>query len=229
MLLLLAVAPVAADERAGTPDDWPAPMPDPGPFWMVQGDRLESTVAESHDSYAWELQGWYGHDRQRLRWKSDGEGEWGGRPESAELQILYSRLFSPYWEWQVGVRQDFRPGDGRSFAVAGLQGVAPYQFEIDAAMFVSDDGDVSLRFEAEYDLLLTQRLVLQPRVELAAALSDVAATGEQGGDVDAELGLRLRYEIRRELAPYIGAAYEREMGGNGHSEVALVAGLRFWF
>ncbi|MGB5579745.1 MAG: copper resistance protein B [Woeseia sp.] len=229
LLLLVAVA-AAADERAGTPADWPAPMPAPGPFWMVQGDRLESTVAESGDSYAWELQGWYGYDRQRLRWKTDGEGEWGERPEAAELQLLYSKLFAPYWEWQLGVRNDFRPGDGRLFAVAGLQGTAPYQFEIDSALFVSEDGDLSVRFEAEYDLLITQRLVLQPRLELNLSLSDVVETGEQSGDIGSEIGLRLRYELRRELAPYAGVSFERvDDAGGSQSDVALVAGLHFWF
>lgn len=205
-------------------------MPAPGPFWMVQGDRLESTVAESGDSYAWELQGWYGYDRQRLRWKTDGEGEWGERPEAAELQLLYSKLFAPYWEWQLGVRNDFRPGDGRLFAVAGLQGTAPYQFEIDSALFVSEDGDLSVRFEAEYDLLITQRLVLQPRLELNLSLSDVVETGEQSGDIGSEIGLRLRYELRRELAPYAGVSFERvDDAGGSQSDVALVAGLHFWF
>lgn len=205
-------------------------MHDPGPFWMVQADRLESTVGESHNAYAWELQGWYGTDRHRIHWKTDGAGEWGERAEKAEFQALYSRLISPYWEWQLGLRHDTRPDDGRSFAVVGLQGIAPYQFEVDTALFVSEEGDVAARFEAEYDLLLTQQWILQPRVELNAALSDDSVSGKDSGDVDAELGLRLRYEIRRELAPYIGISFEREHDATGsHSDTAWLAGLRFWF
>lgn len=228
--VLLACGNVAADERAGTPADWPPPMHDPGPFWMVRGDRLESTLDETSNSFTWDLQGWYGYDRQRLHFKSEGEGEWGERVADAELQLLYSRLIAPYWEWQLGIRHDLRPDDGRSFAVLGVQGMAPYQFEIDTALFVSEDGDLSARFEAEYDLLITQKLILQPRLEVDAAFSDVVELGIRGGDVGAEIGLRLRYELRRELAPYLGFSVERRQDERGsHTESAFIAGLHFWF
>ncbi|MGB5347585.1 MAG: copper resistance protein B [Woeseia sp.] len=231
LLTWLLVAPQAsADERAGTPDDWPPPMHDPGPFWMVQGDRFESTLGESGNHYSWDLQGWYGYDRRRLRFKSEGEGEWGERSDDAELQLLYSQLVAPYWEWQLGIRHDFRPADGRSFAVAGLQGMAPYLFEIDAAFFLSQDGDLSARFEAEYDLLITQKLILQPRFEADLAFSDVAALGIRGGDFGTGLGLRLRYELRREIAPYLGFSLERRRDALGtRTDNAFIAGLHFWF
>lgn len=227
---MLIASPASADERAGTPADWPPPMHDPGPFWMVRGDRLESTLGETDNSYTWDLQGWYGYDRRRLHFKSEGEGEWGKRNDDAQLQLLYSQLMAPYWEWQLGIRHDFRPADGRSFVVAGLQGLAPYLFEIDTALFLSEDGDLSARFEAEYDLLITQKLILQPRFEADLAFSDVAALGIRSGDYGAGLGLRLRYELRREFAPYLGFRLERQRDMQGRrSESAFIAGLHFWF
>lgn len=238
LTVLLLTSAAHADRTAGTPDDWGPPMHKPGPYWKVAGDRLESGIADGEDSYAWEAQGWYGYDFNRLRWKTEGEGRTGSAPEHAELQLLFSRLFAPYWEWQLGVRHDFRPSDGRSFLVAGLQGVAPYEFEIDAAAFVSEDGDVSMRFEAEYELLLTQRWILQPGFAVDAALSGVPEAGVASGINSSELGLRLRYEMRREFAPYVGIEWRQSYGnaadrlrsaGEETSVTSLVAGLRFWF
>lgn len=230
ILAALAAAGAARGaEQAGTPDDWELPMHVPGPYWMVLADRAEAGFGDDEDSYTWDVQGWYGGDFKRLRFKTEGEGEQGESPEDAELQLLFSRLFAPYWEWQLGVRHDFEPGDGRSHLVAGIQGEAPYRFEVDAAVFVSEHGDVSLRAEFEYDLRITQRLVLQPRAELNAALSDVPEFGVESGVNGAEIGLRLRYELRREFAPYLGVAWETDFGGDDPSATSLLLGVRAWF
>lgn len=237
-LSVLFATPGFAAKQAGTPDDWDMPMHKPGPFWMVLGDRAETGFSDGHDSYTWDVQGWYGYDWNRLRWKTEGEGIQGESPEDAEVQLLFSRMFAPYWEWQVGVRHDFEPGPARNHFVAGIQGAAPYEFEVDAALFVSEDGDVSARFEAEYDLLLTQRLILQPRLEINAAFSEVPAFGTGRGINNSELDLRLRYEFRREFAPYIGISWGQQYGdtadllrqaGEDTSETSVVAGVRFWF
>ena len=152
--------------------------------------------------------------------------------------MLYSRAISPFFDLQVGLRHDVEPDPNRTFAVLGIQGLAPQWFEIDAAAFLSDDGDLSLRFEAEYDLLLTQRLVLQPRFEINAGGSDVPELQLGSGIRDTQLGLRLRYEIRREIAPYIGLSWSRLWGetadraesiGDDSDSFGLVAGVRFWF
>lgn len=223
-----------AYEPAGTPDDWPMPVMDDHNYGMLLIDRAESAL-EDGGEYTWDLQGWYGGDRNRAWLKTEGEGEWGGSTD-AELQLLFGRMFAPYWDWQAGVRQDF--GSERSHLVLGVQGVAPYEFEIDAALFLSEKGDLSARLEAEYELLLTQRLVLQPRLEIEAALSDDRAAGTGSGLNHGELGLRLRYEIRREIAPYVGLSWERSYGdardlarleGEDSSKVAVVAGIRAWF
>lgn len=226
--------PARAYEPAGTPEDWDPPMGAPKPYWLLLGDRLESGFDDDVDTYIWDVQGWYGSGRERAVLKSEGEGEHGESPEDAELQLLYSRLFAPFWEWQIGVRQDFGSIRDRSHVVMGIQGVVPYEFEWDSALFVSSEGDVSARIEIEYDLNVTQRWVLQPRVELNAAFTDDVTAGVDSS----ELGLRLRYHFRREFAPYIGISWERlhgsskrfaERQGDPDSLTSLIIGIRAWF
>ena len=132
--------------------------------------------------------------------------------ENAEVQALYSRPISSYFDVQAGVRQDFTPGQRRTFAVIGVQGLAPYWFEIDTALFVSHDGDLSARFETEYDLRFTQRLILQPRAEANIAFQDVPRFSVDRGLIAFEGGARLRYEFKREVAPYIGVSWEHVAG-----------------
>jgi len=225
-------------EPAGTPQDWPNPIPDQKSFWMVLSDRLETRFADEVDTYVWDVQGWYGGDFNRLWIKTEGEGEQGESPGSAELQALFSRRFAPFWDWQLGVRHDFEPNPSRSHLVLGLQGVVPYEFEWDSALFVSDRGDVTARIEAEYELRITQRLIVQPRLELNAAGSDIPDLGLGSGLNSTELGIRLRYGFKREFAPYIGVSWERRYGdtadfsrlrGEPTSVTSLVVGIRAWF
>lgn len=236
--LALGAVGTHAYEPAGTPEDWPEPMMGDMPFAMLMADRLEAGFADEADTWVWDLQGWYGGDRHRWWFKSEGEGEFGSSPEAAELQLLFSRMFAPFWDWQVGVRHDFRPRPDRTHLVLGIQGVAPYEFELDTALFLSEKGDVSGRLEAEYELRITQRLVLQPRFELNAALADDREIGLADGVNSTELGLRLRYELERELAPYIGIAREQLHGGTADlaraageptALTSIVIGVRAWF
>ena len=193
---------------------------------------------EGEHAYAWEAQGWVGTDYDKLFLKSEGEQPLDSPLEKAELQVLYSRLVSDFFDAQVGVRYDFEPDPERAYAVLGLQGLAPQFFEIDTALFVSEEGDVSARFESEYELLITQRLVLQPLAELNVAVQEVKELGIGSGPTDIELGLRLRYEITREFAPYIGVHYERDLfdtadftrdEGEEVDAVSVVAGVRLFF
>lgn len=206
---------------------------------LVLGERFELHSDDDDPMAVWEGQGWIGGDVQKLWIKTEGEYETeAGRFEEAELQALYSRAVSPFWDLQVGFRHDVRPGPARTYAVVGAQGLAPYWFELDGALFISEKGDLSARVEAEYELRLTQRLILQPRVELNAALSDDAAVGIGSGLSAVTAGLRLRYEVTRELAPYVGVSWEKPFGktrGFARADDELdrsfswVAGVRFWF
>lgn len=201
-------------------------------------DRLEYRAQKGSDLYAWEGEGWIGGDINRLAIKTEGEGEIGGPLERAELQALYSRAIDPWFNLEAGVRQDFRPTPQRTYAVVGIDGLAPYWFEVGAQAFLSSKGDAHLRLEGSYDQRLTQRLILQPAVEVNIAAQDVPELGIGSGLSDIELGLRLRYEFAREFAPYIGVNWERKLGqtadyaradGEQASETSLVMGIRFWF
>ena len=170
----------------------------------VMLERLEAGLNDDGETYAWHAQGWYGGDINRLWWKSEGEGAFDGELEHAEVQLLYSRAVSPYFDLQAGVRQSYLEGQDRTDVVLGVQGLAPYWFEVGAAAFVSTDGDVTARAEAEYDLRLTQKLILQPAAELNFAAQDIPDLGAAAGLTDATFGMRLRYEISRSFAPYVG-------------------------
>ncbi len=209
-------------------------------FSLVLANRFEYQSNEGDDLLLWDVQGWVGGDYNKFWVKSEGEYLFeGGEFDEAEVQALYSRAIARYWDVQAGVRQDIKPDNpSRTFGVVGVQGLAPYWFELDAALFVSDDGDVEARIEGEYDLLVTQRLILQPRAELNFAFQDVEALGVGSGLSTAEAGVRLRYEIKRELAPYIGVAWRRSVGNTGDfaraggenvGGVSFVVGLRSWF
>ena len=206
-------------------------------------DQLEFRAHDGDGSLAWEVEGWVGGDYNRVWLRTEGDqlvsGDSGG---DAELEILYGRLVAPYWDLRVGVRQDVlsdaKHDRGRTFLSLGAAGLAPYWFELEPTLYVSDDGDVSFRLEATYDLLLTQRLILQPRFELDAAASSSREFGIGAGINDIQLGLRLRYEIRREIAPYVGVSWTRKFGntadfardeGDDVDSLGAVVGLRFWF
>ena len=207
-------------------------------FTFFQMDRNEYRLSDGEDTYVWEAQGWAGTDYHKLAFKTEGERVLDGDLEEAEVQVLYSRLISDFFDAQVGIRYDLQPNPERAFAVIGLQGLAPRFFEVDTALFISEDGDVSARLEAEYELLITQRLVLQPAVEVNIAARRVEELGIGSGPTDFEVGLRLRYEIVREFAPYVGLNYERDIfdtadltreEGGDVGAASVVAGIRFFF
>lgn len=205
----------------------------------VEGERFEYQSKGGDPVFLWDAQGYYGGDLNKFWVKTEGEYDFDADEfEEAEVHALYSRAVGSFWDIQAGVRHDFAPFDDRTYGVVGLQGLAPYLFEIDAAAFISGHGDVTARIEAEYELLLTQRLILQPRTELNFAFEDVPELETGSGLSTAELGLRLRYEFRREFAPYIGVSWTRSVGdtadyvrarGEDPSTASFVAGVRFWF
>ena len=212
---------------------------DDKPFTLVKIDQLEYRKQDGNDLLVWEGQGRIGNDENKLTLKTEGEYVRNADEfENAEVQVLYQRMISDFFDAQIGVRHDIKPDPSRSFGVIGINGLAPQWFETDASFFVSHKGDASLRLEAEYDILFTQRLVLEPSVEMNIAFSDDEKTGVGSGLSDVELGLRLRYEITREFAPYVGINWERKIGntadfaseeGEDSNVFSLVAGLRIFF
>lgn len=196
-------------------------------FAQVMVNIAEAQVRSGRDGYRWDGEGWFGGDIHRFVVKTEGEGTRGRPLAQAEVQALYSRTLDPYWNLQAGVRQDIGAIAHRSYATLGIEGLAPYWFEVEAALFLSDRGDVLGRVEAYYDQRVTQRLILQPRAELTVAAQDMPRSDIRAGLASTELDLRLRYEIRREFAPYIGLSWERRRGAP--ASAALVAGIRAWF
>lgn len=200
---------------------------------LFLGERLEHQVRDGADRTVWEAQGWLGGDLRKWWVKTEGESVQGaGAFEAFELQSLYSRAITPFWDVQAGLRVDVQPTPLRTYATVGLQGIAPYWFELDAALFLSDQGDLSARLEAEYELRLTQRLLLQPRAELNLALGEDPRLALADGFNEVEVGLRLRYEVRREFAPYLGVVWAgdvSEADGDEAFRLGLVGGFRFWF
>ena len=208
------------------------------PAYSIAFNLAEYRVQKGGDAYRWDGEGWFGGDINRFVVKTEGEGAVRGGVESAEVQALYSRAIDPWFNLQAGIRQDFKPGPARTYATIGFEGIAPYWFEVEGALFLSDKGDLLGRLEGYYDQRITQHLILQPRVEFNFAAQDVPANGIGSGLSDAELGLRLRYEIKREFAPYIGVSWERKIGdsarfaraaGDRVQATSLVLGIRTWF
>lgn len=201
-------------------------------------DRLERVRAEDHTSGAYELQLRYGRDYDRVVVKAEGEFA-GGEFEHARTELFWSHAVSAYWDAQLGVRNDRGTGrPERNWLAFGLQGLAPYWFEIDATAYVGQDSRSALRLSAEYELLFTQRLVLQPRLEADFYGKRDEELGLGSGLSEAVAGLRLRYEIKREFAPYIGIERAAKFGGTadatraageGTAQTRWVAGVRFWY
>lgn len=206
-------------------------------LWLVRAHEFELRDGRHGAELAWDAEAWLGHDLHKLWFKSEGARE-DGEFHEPEMQLLYSRALAPFWDLQAGWRRDTGPGPDRDWAALGIYGLAPYFFETDAALFVSPSGRVSFRVEAEYELLLTQRLILTPKLELTLHSEDDPRRGIGSGFSEIESGLRLRYEFRRELAPYLGLSWERRLGESGRlarrggepvDDLQAVLGLRFWF
>ena len=232
-----AVAQQQVDPFPLPPKEWPKPVMDEERFAYLLLDRFEYRAKSGKDGALWDAQAWFGGDYNKLWLKSQGEGEWRGATERADIQALYARRISPYWHLQAGLRQEVRPTPSRNQGVLAVQGLAPYWFNVQASAFVGG-GSVSGRIEAAYDQRLTQRWILQPRFETNFSGSSEAVRGVGSGVNDVELGLRLRYEVRREFAPYVGINWVRKVGatadfsraqGKDVRETALVFGLRVWY
>lgn len=201
-------------------------------------NQLEAQVSDGQDGLYWNGQAWYGGDINKLWFKSEGRASLNGDGvDDAEIQALYSRAIAPFWNIQAGVRYDIEP-DRLAHGVVALNGLAPYWFEVDASAFLSEKGDITARIEAEYELLLTQRLILQPRIEANFSAQDIPERETGAGLSTIDAGVRLRYEIRREFAPYVGLEWQSAFGptrdlieaaGGEGDDVVFLIGLRTWY
>lgn len=205
-------------------------------YAMLLIDRLEYFDSGDEHGAALEVEGWYGGDLDKLWWKLEGEHA-GGSLEDYRAEALWSHAVSAYFDTQLGLRHDGGEGPARNWAAFGIQGLAPYWFEVSATGYVGQGGRTAARFEAEYEILLTQRLILQPKLELNAYGKADPARGLGSGLSDASFGLRLRYEVRRRFAPYVGIEWQRRLGstadyarqsGKSASDRQFVAGIRIW-
>lgn len=219
-----------------SPLSWAMEM-DAMPVGYLGFDRLEQRFHGNDTQLAWELEGWYGSDTHKLVLKNEGARDAGGPTTSSHTELLYRRMFSDFFDWQAGVAHDDQPGPARSHALVGIKGLAPQWFEVEGNLLVSERGDPSLRLEAEYQVLLTQRLVLEPRLEYDLALADDRDLDRGAGSGTLEAGLRLHWRVTPAFSPYLGYEWERTHGRSGDwlraagepdEEGAWVLGLRFW-
>lgn len=210
------------------------------PFATFSADRLEWQWGdEGEDLLLWDVVTWFGNDYNKLYFESEGKYlEKKDKIGEGALELLYGRSVASFWDVRAGVRYDIEPDPERAFLTVGVLGLAPLQFEVDANTYISEDGDISADIEMEYEILLTQRLHLVPRLKVGASLQDVPEYETWQGITGVTLGARLMYQIRREFAPYIGVTWQRKTGETGNNleedgkdidSSSLILGVRFWF
>ena len=210
---------------------------DDGIHYYVLFNQLEWQGGDGSSTGAWDTNGWIGRDVNRLWFRTEGEAEEGDLGET-QAHVLFGRAIHRWWDLVGGVRHDFGPGPNRTWAAVGIQGLAPYWFEVEATAYLGASGRTHFRVETEYELLLTNRMVLQPLVEFEIYGKSDPERGMGSGLSSGEGGLRLRYELRRELAPYIGVTWRRkffgtadlaEAAGEDAGAAKLALGVRVWF
>lgn len=212
-------------------------MADNAAFGYLRFEKLEAFRAENRTSLRADVQGWFGGDNDKVWLKADAERS-AGQSEASRVEALWNHAIASNWASQVGVRHDFGAGPRRNWAALGVQGLAPYWFDLEATAYLGASGRTAARVEAGYDILFSQRLILQPNLELSWYGKNDPARGIGRGLSDIETGLRLRYEIRRQFAPYAGVQWKRKLGGTADlarasegnvRDTQFVAGVRIWF
>ncbi len=231
------ITPVTdADRRAAFPDVHGHAAHDNGVYSYILFDQMEWQRSGGTDGVAWDSRGWVGRDLDRLWFRTEGRGA-DGRVDDAEAHVLYGRAIARWWDVVAGVRQDVRPGSPQTWGAVGIQGLAPYWFQLAVTAYVGPSARTNVRVEAEYELLLTNRLILKPLVDVELRSQTDRDRGVGAGLSSADIGVRLRYEVRRELAPYVGIVWSRRFFGTADlartrgavvGEVRFVSGLRVW-
>jgi copper resistance protein B len=214
------------------------PVMDQAIFAHAIFNQLEGRWNGSNTQFRWDGQGWVGTDYDKLWIKSEGTLQSSGTLDDGQQQFLYSRAITTYFDLQGGLRSDIDSRPTRSWAAFGIQGLAPYFFDLEVTGFVSGEGHLAAKLEASYDLLLTQQLILQPQIELNVYSKADPTSLIGNGFSDIDTGLRLRYEIDRKFAPYVGVVYQGKFGqtanfarqaGESTSDVRFAFGIRVWF
>jgi copper resistance protein B len=251
MIPLRTVVTSASSERTlanlSPQQDWPAPVNDQEHRLFTLVDVLEyrpsTSGSQGHDDYRWDIEGWYGGDYNRLWFKSEGQRDTAFKADfDVDFQLLYGRFIRKYYDFQIGPRVETQTFRGRNvtrgLGVIGIEGLVPYNYEFESALFIDQNGAVSARLSLTKDMLATQRLILQTRFETNAAVQRVEEFTTGSGLNNLEFGVRLRYEIRREFAPYVGISLDRSFGetatlvrldGGNPSQVRFAVGVRAWF
>lgn len=233
--------------KFSSPGDWPAPVNDQEHRLFTLVDVLEyrprTGGGESTNDYRWDIEGWYGGDYNRLWFKSEGQQDTAFKADyDVDFQLLYGRFIQKYYDLQIGPRVETQTFRGRNktrgLGVISIEGLVPYNYEFESALFIDQNGAVSARLSLTKDMLLTQRLIFQTRFETNAAIQRVEEFTTGSGLNNLEFGLRLRYEIRREIAPYVGISLDKSFGetatlvrqeGGNPSQIRFVVGVRAWF
>jgi copper resistance protein B len=225
-----------ADRAAAFPDVHGHAMHDNAVNYLVLFDQLEWQTGGGSDAFAWDTKGWIGRDLDRFWFRTEGAGGEDGLSD-AQADLLYGRAFSRWWNVVGGVRQDVAPGPSQTWAAVGVQGLAPYWFDVEATAYVGTSGRTEFRLETDYSLLLTNRLILQPIVELNVSGKDDPERELGRGLSRINAGMRLRYEFRRQIGPYVGVTWDRSFFGTADyakaagepvSQTRVVLGLRLW-
>lgn len=233
--------------KFSSPGNWPAPVNDKEHRLFTLVDILEyrprTAGSQGHDDYRWDIEGWYGGDYNRLWFKSEGQKDTAFKADfDVDFQLLYGRFIQKYYDFQIGPRVETQTFRGRNvtrgLGVIGIEGLVPYNYEFESALFIDQNGAVSTRLSLTKDMLLTQRVILQTRFETNAAIQRVEEFTTGAGLNNLEFGVRLRYEIRREFAPYVGISLDRSFGetatlvrqeGGTPSQIRFAVGVRTWF
>ncbi|MCC7126400.1 MAG: copper resistance protein B [Acidobacteria bacterium] len=225
-----------ADRAAASPDVDGHAVHDTAINYFVLFDQFEWQSGSGADAFSWDTKGWIGQDIHRFWFRTEGDRA-GGRTEQAQTHLLYGRAIARWWDVTAGVRVDTLPSTPRTALALGVQGLAPYWFEVEASAYIEPSGRTHVRIETEYELLITNRLVLQPLVEFEVYGRADPERHIGAGLSTADVGLRLRYEFKRELAPYIGVVWNRKFFGTADraraadhtvNDARFVAGLRWW-
>ncbi len=213
-------------------------MMDNAPTWQVLFDKFgASRNRDGQNALEWDGRFWFGTATDRLLVKSEGERESGGGSDG-KVEAFWSHAISPFWDLQLGARRDIGAGPKRNWAAVGVEGLLPYNIELTATAYAGPSGRSALALKAEYDLLLTQRLIFTPELQASVYGKSDPQRGIGSGLSQGSLSLRLRYEVTREFAPYVGVSFERKFGqtasyasdaGESRSQAAVIAGVRFWF